>query len=141
MKEGAAIQVQLAATEFPVRPQDKVISEEPVFVIVQHPAADEAKVGNVLFPLARVAPPPIAAAAELERNRADVIRATGEFPKTVETCAKNRTKYAIARCFPSIMDKAHTQALAVRTRRLCQPYRVRSAPLHVENVLLWRQPF
>jgi hypothetical protein len=69
-----------------------------------------------------------------------VIGIGGELPKTVETRAKNRTEYAIARRFPSIMDKAHTEALAVRARRLCQPYRVRSAPLHVENVLLWRQP-
>jgi hypothetical protein len=63
-----------------------------------------------------------------------------ELPKTVETGPKNRPKYAIARRFLSVMDKAHAEALAVRARRLCQPYRVRSAPLHDENVLLWRQP-
>jgi hypothetical protein len=141
MKEGAAIQLQLAATESPVRPQEKVKSEKPVFVIVQHSTADKAEVGNVLFPLARIAPPSIAAAAELQGNRADAIRFSGELPKTVETGAKNRPKYAIARRFPSVMDKAHTKALAVRARRLCQSNRVRSAPLHVENVLPWRQPF
>jgi len=114
MKEGAAIHLELAATEFPVRPQDKVKPENPVFVIVQHPAADEAKVGKVLFPLVRIGPPAIAAAAELQGNRPDVIRFSGELPKTVETRAKNRTKYAIARRFPSVMDKAHTEALAMR---------------------------
>ena len=124
MKESAAIHVELAATEFPVRPQDKVKPEKPVFVIVQHAAADEAKVGKVLFPLARIGPPAIAAAAELQGNRADVIRISGELSKTVETCAENRTKYTVARRFPSIMDKTHTEALAVRARRLRQPYRV-----------------
>jgi hypothetical protein len=140
MKEGAAIHVQLAATEFPVRSEDKVKPEKPVFVIVQHPAADEAKVGKVLFPFARIGPPAIAAAAELQGNSPDVIRIRGKLPKTVETRAKNCTKYAIARRFPSVMDKAHTEALTVRARRLCQPYRVRSGPLHVENVLLWHRP-
>jgi hypothetical protein len=122
MKEGTAIHLQLAATEFPVRPQDKVKSEKPVFVIVQHPTADEAEVGNVLFPLARIGPPAIAAAAELQGDRADVIGFSRELPKTVETGAKNRPEYAIAWRFPSIMDKAHTEALAVLARRLCQPY-------------------
>jgi hypothetical protein len=140
MKEGTAIHLELAATESPVRPQDKVKSEKTVFVIVQHSTADETKVGNVLLPLARIGPPAIAAAAELQRNRADVIRFSGELPKTVETGAKYRAEYAIARRFPSVMDKAHTEALAVRARRLCQPYRVRSGPLHVENVLLWLRP-
>jgi hypothetical protein len=106
--------MQLAATESPVRPQDKVEPEKPVFVIVQDSTANEAEVGNVLFPLARIAAPAIVAAAELERNRADVIRVSSEFPKTVETTAKNSPKYAIARRFPSVMDKAHTEALAVR---------------------------
>jgi hypothetical protein len=114
MKECPAIHVQLAATELPVRPQHKVEPEKPVFVIVQHPAADQTKVGQVLFPLPRIGPPAIAAAAELQGNRADVIRFRGELPKTVETRAKNRSKYAIARRFPSVMDKAHTKALAVR---------------------------
>jgi hypothetical protein len=98
--------------------------EKPVFVIVQHPAADEAKVGKILFPLARIGPLAIAAAAKLQGNRADVIRISGELSKTVVTRAKNRTKYTVARRFPSIMDKAHTEALAVRARRLRQPYRV-----------------
>jgi hypothetical protein len=139
MKEGAAIHLQLAATQFPVRPQDEVKSEKPVFIIVQHSTADEAKVGNVFFTLARIGPPAIAAAAELQGNRTGVIRLSGKLPKTVETRAKNRPKYAIAWRFPSVMDKAHTEALAMRARRLCQPYRVRSGPLHVENVLLWRE--
>jgi hypothetical protein len=116
-------------------------SEKPVFVIVQDSPADEAKVGHVLFPLARIAPPAIAAAAEIQGNRADVIRVGGKFPKTVETGAKNSAKYAVARRFPPVMDKPHTKALAVRARRLCQPYRVRSTPLHHENVLPWCQPF
>jgi hypothetical protein len=111
-----------------------------MFVIVQDPAADQAKVGNVFLSLARIGPPPIAAPAELQGNRADVIRFSGELPKTVETRAKNRPKYAIARRFLSITDKAHTEALAMRAGRLRQPYRVRSTPLHVENVLLWRRP-
>jgi hypothetical protein len=136
MKEVTAIHLELAATEFPVRPQEKVKSEKPVFIIVQHSTADEAKVGNVFFPLARIGPPAIAAAAELQGNRAGVIRFSGELPKTVETGPKYRAKYTIARRFPSVMDKAHTEALAVRARRLCQSYRVRSAPLHDENVLL-----
>jgi hypothetical protein len=114
MKEGTAIHLQLAATQSPVRPQEKVKSEKPVFVIVQHATADEAEVGHVVFPLACIAPPAIAAAAELERNRADVIRFIGELSKTVETSAEDRTKYAIAGCFPSVMDKANTEALAVR---------------------------
>jgi hypothetical protein len=89
-------------------------SEKPVFVIVQDSAADQAKVGNVLFPLARIAPPAVATAAELQGNRTDVIRFSGELPETVETGAKNRTKHAIARRFPSVTDKTHTKALAVR---------------------------
>jgi hypothetical protein len=89
--------------------------EKPVFVIVQHPTADKAKVGHVVFPLARIAAPAIAAAAELERNGADVIRVGGELPKTIETAAKNSPKYAIARRLLSVMDETHTEALAVRT--------------------------
>jgi hypothetical protein len=114
MKEGTAIHLELAATEFPVRPQEKVKSENPVFVIVQYSTADQAKVGHVVFPLARVAPPAIAATAELQGNCTDVIRFRGELSKAVETGAKNPTKHTIARCFPSVMDKANTEALAVR---------------------------
>jgi hypothetical protein len=114
MKEAAAIQLQLAATESPVRPQHKVKSEKPVFVIVQHPAADEAKVGHVLFPLARIGPPAIAAAAEFQRDRSGVFPFQSELPKAVKTSAKNRTEYAIARRFLSVTDKAHTKTLAMR---------------------------
>ncbi|MGB7720345.1 MAG: hypothetical protein WBL65_10630 [Bryobacteraceae bacterium] len=114
MKEAAAIQLQLAATESPVRPQHKVKSEKPVFVIVQHATADEAKVGHVLFTLAGIGPPAITAAAEFQRDRAGVLPFHGELPKTVETRAKNRTKYAIARCFLSVTDKAHSKTLAMR---------------------------
>jgi hypothetical protein len=114
MKEGAAIHLQLAAAESPIRPQHKVKSEQPVFVIVQHATADEAKVRNVLFTLAGIGSPAIPATAELQGNRAGVIRLSGKFPKTVETSAKDGPKYAIARRFPAVMDKAHTEALAVR---------------------------
>jgi hypothetical protein len=114
MKEGAAIHLQLAAAESPIRPQHKVKSKQPVFVIVQHATADEAKVRNVLFTLAGIGSPAIPATAELQGNRAGVIRLSGKFPKTVETSAKDGPKYAIARRFPAVMDKAHTEALAVR---------------------------
>jgi hypothetical protein len=114
MKEVAAIEVQLAATESPVRPQNKMKSKNPVLGIVQHSTADQAKVGHVVFPLPRIAPPAIAAPAELERNRAHVIRVNGELPKTIETGAKNRAIYAIARRFPSVMVEAHTKSLAIR---------------------------
>jgi hypothetical protein len=124
MKECAAVHVQLAATESPVRSQDEVKAEEPVLFIVQDAAADEAEVGDVLFALARIGPPAIAATAEIERNRADVIGVSGKLPKTVETRAKNGPEHAIAGRFRSVMPQAHTKALAVRARRLCQPYRV-----------------
>jgi hypothetical protein len=114
MKEVAALHLQLAATESPVRPQHKVKPEEPVFVVVQHSTAHQAKIGNVLFPLARIGPPAFLAAAELQGNRPDVIYIGRELPKTIEAGAKNRPKYAIAWRFPSIMDKAHTEAVAIR---------------------------
>jgi uncharacterized OB-fold protein len=82
--------------------------EKPVFVIVQHATAHQAKVGNVLFPLARVGPPAVLAAAELQGNRPDVVRIGGKLPETVEAGAKNRPEYAIAWRFHSVMDKAHT---------------------------------
>jgi hypothetical protein len=91
-----------------------VEAEKPMFVIVQDPAADQAKVGNVVFPLARIAAPAILAAAELERNRADVIRVSRELPKTVVTTAKNGAEHAIARRVLPVMNKAHAKALAVR---------------------------
>jgi hypothetical protein len=58
--------MKLAATQPPVRSQDKVKPEKTVFVIVQHTAADEAKIGKVLFPLSGIGPLAIAAAAELQ---------------------------------------------------------------------------
>jgi hypothetical protein len=140
MKEVPAVHLQLAAAEPPVRPQQEMKSENSMVVIVQHSIADQAKVGKVFFPLARIGPPAVAAPAGFQGNRASVRPFSDELPKTVETGPKNRPKYAIARRFLSVMDKAHAEALAVRARRLCQPYRVRSAPLHDENVLLWRQP-
>jgi hypothetical protein len=88
-------------------------SEKSMVVIVQHSVADEAKVGKEFFPLARIGPPAIAAAAELQGNRAGVRPFSDELPKTVETGAKNRPKHAIARRFLSVTDKARTETLAV----------------------------
>jgi hypothetical protein len=91
-----------------------VKAKESVIVIVQHTPADQAKIGKVFFTLARKSSPAIAAAAELQGNRAGVRSFGDELPETVETGAKNRAEYAIAWRFPSIMDQAHTEALAVR---------------------------
>jgi hypothetical protein len=136
MEETAAVYFQLAATEFPIRAQQEVIPEDSVLEVVQNSPADEAKVGEVLFPFARIAPPAVTATAELQRNRAGVLFEGSALPKTVETGTKNGPKYAIARHFLPYVDKAYTVALAVCARHLCQPNCVRSIPLHFENVLL-----
>jgi hypothetical protein len=66
MKKGAAVHFQLPAAEVPIGAQEEMIPENSVFAVAQHAAADQTEIGHVLFPFARIGPPPVNSAAELQ---------------------------------------------------------------------------
>ena len=66
VKEIAAVHVQFAAAEFPVRAEQKVITENPVLLLVQGTAANEAKISHIFFRLPGVNAPGVASAAKLQ---------------------------------------------------------------------------
>src|ERR1039457_3626363 len=63
VEEGAPIDPELAAAEFPVRTQEVMISKHLVIEIVQHTPAHQAEVGHEFFPFAGVGTPALRARA------------------------------------------------------------------------------
>src|SRR5438132_1068375 len=51
VKENSAINLHLAATESPVGAQQKVVAKHLVFKITQRAAADQTKIGDIVFVL------------------------------------------------------------------------------------------
>jgi uncharacterized protein YfaA (DUF2138 family) len=67
-----------------------MVAENPVLLLVQHAAADEAKIRHILFRLPGIHAPAVAAAAKLQRHRAEVSSGFGAVPKARQTSPEDR---------------------------------------------------
>jgi hypothetical protein len=83
VKEGATVDLELAAAEFPVGAQEVVISEYFMVEIIEHAPANEAEVGHIFFALAGVGTAALTAAADFQGNRAGMSPVGAAFPKAV----------------------------------------------------------
>jgi tRNA(Arg) A34 adenosine deaminase TadA len=96
MEECAAIHLQFAATELPIRTEQKVISENLVFAFAQRAPAYQAKVGHIFFVFHSPDRLPLTSGIGFERHSADVLFSRGTLAEARITGAKDCTKYAIA---------------------------------------------
>jgi hypothetical protein len=80
--------------------------------------------------------PPARAGAELPGNRAERRPRGGAIPETGEAGSENSSKNAIAWRGFGLVNNARPLAFAILASFGCHSYRIRSIPLHFENVLL-----
>ena len=104
--------------------------------VIEHAPAYETKVGHVFFLLPGIDATPAGAAAELPGNRSEGRASVGAVAETGEAGPKNGPKDAIAWRSFRLVDNARPVAFAIFARFSRQPNRIRSIPLHFENVLL-----
>jgi hypothetical protein len=136
MKEVSAVHFELPGAELPIGTQEEVIPEEPMIFVIEHAPAYETEVGHVFFLLPGIDATPARAGAEFPGNRSEGRLCGGAVPETAEAGPKNGPKDAIAwRCL-RLVDNARPVAFAILARFSRQPNRIRSIPLHFENVLL-----
>jgi hypothetical protein len=102
-----------------------------VLKIVEHTTANQAKVGYIIFPLARVSSPPFFAATEFQGNAAGVRCVGNAIPETVVAGPKDGPEYALARYFSPFMDETQAVTVANAARFFGQTNCVRSIPLHL----------
>jgi hypothetical protein len=136
MKEVSAVHFELPGTELPVRTQEEIVPEEPMSFVIEQTPAYEAKVGHIFFLLPGIHTAPARAAAVLPGNRSERRPCGGAIAETGKTGPKNGPKDAIAWRFSSLVDNARPVAFAILACFSRQPNRIRSIPLHFENVLL-----
>jgi hypothetical protein len=105
MEEGSAVHSQLPGTELPVRSQQEMKPENFVLKIAEHTTANQAKIGHIIFPLARVHAPSFFAATEFQGNAAGVRFMGNAIPETVVAGPKNGPEYAMAWYFSPLMDE------------------------------------
>jgi hypothetical protein len=105
MEKGSAVHPQLPGTELPVRSQQEMKPKDLVLKITEHTTANQAKVGDIIFPLARVDAPSFFAATEFQGNAASVRFMGNAIPETVVAGPKNGPEYAMARYFSPLMDE------------------------------------
>jgi hypothetical protein len=136
MKEISAVHFELPGAELPVGTQEEVVPEKPMIFVIEHAPAYQAKVGHVFFLLPGIHASPARAGAELPGNCSEGRPGGGAVPETGEAGPKNSPKDAIAwRCL-RLVDNARPVAFAILACFSRQPNRIRSIPLHFENVLL-----
>jgi len=81
VEESSPVHVQVPAAQLPVRSQEIVEFENPVFFFVQHAPADQAKIRHIFFILSPPDNPPIFAADLFQTNRADVLLLRDALPE------------------------------------------------------------
>jgi hypothetical protein len=136
MKKVSTVHFQLPGAELPVGTQEEVVPEESMIFVIEHAPAYETEVGNVFFLLPGIDATPARAGAEFPGNRSEGRPGGGAVPETGEAGPKNGPKNAIAWRGLRLVDYARPVAFAILARFGRQPNRIRSIPLHFENVLL-----
>jgi hypothetical protein len=136
MKEVSTVHFELPGAELPVRTQEEVVPEKPMIFVIQHTPAYQTKVGHIFFLLPGIHAAPARAGAKLPGNRSEGRPGCGAVPEAAEAGPKNGPKDAIAWRCPGLVDNARPVAFAVLACFRRQPNRIRSIPLHFENVLL-----
>lgn len=96
VEELATVDIELAATKFPVRSQQEVVLEDLILIRIQRTPAYKTEVGNKFL----IFQPPhgfsLPAWISFQRHPADVFLFRATLPKTRIASAKNRPKNAIA---------------------------------------------
>jgi hypothetical protein len=121
----------LPATQFPIGTQQVVNPEELLLDILKSATTHEAKISHVLLPLTGISAVARWPAAAFPSDRVDVRSELDTLPKAAITSAENGPKNAIARRLGSVQDRAHAISMTIAAIQFCQPYYVRSLPLHL----------
>jgi hypothetical protein len=133
VEKGPSIKLQLPAAEFPVRSQKEMKSEDLILEFIEHALPDQGEIGDVFFPLAGVGAAGFPSVAQFQLDRSRVRSGCHAFTKTVEAGSKGGPKYAIARYFPIVADKADPVAVTIRARHSGDTNCAGSIPLHVQK--------
>ena len=113
-----------------MRSQQEMIPEDPILSVIENAPADQAEVGDEILALPGIDPPALLAAAEFQRNTANVRSVFHAIPETSETCTKNSPEHALARYLFALMDKTQAVTVTGAARFFGQTDGVRSIPLH-----------
>ena len=89
--------------------------ENPVFKLVQRPAADQAKIRHVLLILAPPGELGLPARDELQRGSAHMLLFGGAMPEPRVAGAEDRSQNAIAGLLAGAADSPHPKTMALGT--------------------------
>jgi hypothetical protein len=132
-----AVDFHLAATEFPVRPQQKVKPECPVFGFVQKTPADQTEIRNVFLIAAPPDLPPLPAAKDLKPDVTHVFFLPHTILKPSVTGSEDPPEYTLARDLQtSTTAAAQSKSLALRAGLLRQRDCFRTAPVEAHELFL-----
>jgi hypothetical protein len=97
VKETAPVHIEAAAAQLPVRSQQIVEFENPIFFFVENPAGNEAEISHIFLIFSTPYHAPVAAAGHLlETNRAHVFFFLRAMPEAGVASLENPPQYAIA---------------------------------------------
>jgi len=142
VKEVAFFDFQNAAAKSPIRPQQVVITEERVLLIVKCTAAHQAEVGNIFLDFAAVKPLSAGSVGTLHTDSAHVLFQHGALSEANITGLKNCPENAFASMLISLAAAAtYSKTLTIRALGFGQGDSFRTIPLHGELLIPFRGPF
>jgi hypothetical protein len=115
MEEISTVHLELPAAELPVCPEKKVIPEDRMFVLGEHPLAHQTEIGYVLLIFASPGPSSLPPGDHFERNPAQVFFFRGTVAKPRVAGAENGAKDAVAGVHLLPVPLPQSQAMALQT--------------------------
>jgi hypothetical protein len=138
VEEVAAVHVQAAAAQAPVRTEQEVKFEDAEMLFIQIPFCQEIKVSHVFFVFATPDAIAFLTGTGLKGGAAQVLGFIGAFSKLGEAGTENAAERAITgfrRPMSFSAELAQSLTLAVRTRCRRSSNCFRTIPLHLSNIL------